>query len=269
MKNKELIKLIELFKDLLEKHRELWKNSLSPTIPDYPERNIDELENQQKELYKLFYQIDGYLYRYSRGRIMYHPATGSKWDIYRSAIGDDVAQIKGRSLREAILDLEGILAVLKTKDPEEETETIAEGEQNKKIFISHGKRRKILEKVKNLLTVLGLEPIVVEEKPSEGKSVDVLVLEYMNSCVAAIIIATKDDKVISGERTYYQPRQNVIHEIGLAQQALKNRVIYLKEKGCEFPSNIKPRVWEDFTSRDMENAFIKIIKELRSFGILK
>jgi hypothetical protein len=42
----------------------------------------------------------------------------------------------------------------------------------------------------------------------------------------------------------------------------------LKEEGCKFPSNITPKVWENFTQDNMENAFIKVAKELKAFGII-
>jgi predicted nucleotide-binding protein len=269
MKVKELIEKIEKFKKLLEEHYDLWSKSLASTMPDYPVRNIGILKQQQKKLYKLFYQIDDYLTKYSKGRIMVHQATRTTWDIYQSSIGNDVAQIKGPSLRNVILELEGIIALLETKDPQEEIETKTEEEQNKRIFISHGGKHKALEKVKNFLISLDLEPVIVEEKPSEGKSVDDLVEERMKSCSAVIILATKDDKIEKRKKIYYQPRQNVIHEIGLAQQIFGNKIIYLKEKGCEFPSNINPKVWENFTRNNMENAFIKINKELKAFDIIK
>lgn len=86
----------------------------------------------------------------------------------------------------------------------------------------------------------------------------------MTGCLCAIILATKDDKV----QDYFQPRPNVIHEIGLAQEKFRNRVIYLKEKGCKFPSNVQPKVWEDFIQESLENVFEKIVKELRGFKLL-
>jgi hypothetical protein len=61
----------------------------------------------------------------------------------------------------------------------------------------------------------------------------------------------------------------VIHEIGLAQEKFENRIIYLKEKGCVWPSNISPKVWEDFTQDNMGDAFIKIAKELRAMKIIE
>jgi predicted nucleotide-binding protein len=78
-----------------------------------------------------------------------------------------------------------------------------------------------------------------------------------------IALATKDDEVDG----HYQPRLNVIHEIGLAQEKLR-RIIYLKEEGCQFPSNVAPKIWESFTQDNMENAFAKVVKELRAFGVI-
>ena len=49
---------------------------------------------------------------------------------------------------------------------------------------------------------------------------------------------------------------------------LDNRVIYLKEEGCEFPSNVRPKVWENFGQDNMEAAFERITKELKAFGLI-
>jgi hypothetical protein len=61
----------------------------------------------------------------------------------------------------------------------------------------------------------------------------------------------------------------VLHEIGLAQEKLGNRIIYLKEDGCIFPSNVSPKIWENFSQTNMEQAFIKVAKELRAFGVIR
>ncbi|MGH7412309.1 MAG: hypothetical protein ACREJ6_14785, partial [Candidatus Methylomirabilis sp.] len=139
MKVSELVSLIEEFRDLLQEHFSLWCASLSSSIPDKPVRNHDELERQQRALFRLFYVLDPYLTRFSKGRFMHTPATGVRWDIYRSAIGNDTAPIKGPSAKNALLELEGILALLARKDSDEliGVSTTAVGVP-KKVFISHG-----------------------------------------------------------------------------------------------------------------------------------
>ena len=37
---------------------------------------------------------------------------------------------------------------------------------------------------------------------------------------------------------------------------------------CQFPSNVNPKVWENFRQDNMEAAFEKIIKKLRAFELL-
>ena len=269
LKGKELLQKAETFKNLLREHRDLWEKSLDDTIPDHPMRNKGKLEEQQIELFKLFYQIDEYLTMFSKDRIMHHPATGMKWDVYKSAIGNDVAPIKGPSLKSALLELTGIIAVLEEEDSEKEISVNYVSVGPKRIFVSHGNETQALIKLERFLRGLGLTPIIVKDEPSLGKSLDDLIDEQMGTCMAVIILATKDDKVKDeGGKEYYQPRPNVIHEIGLAQEKVKDRIIYLKEKGCIFPSNISPKVWEIFTQDNMESAYLKVVKELKGFRIV-
>lgn len=134
------------------------------------------------------------------------------------------------------------------------------------IFISHGKQSQALNLLKNFISAIGQIPVIVMEESSQGMSLDDKVLAYMRTCAAAIILATGDDKLKGSE--YFHPRQNVIHEIGLAQQILTNRITYLLEEGTEFPSNITPKAYEPFTKDNLSKAFIAIARDLRAFGIL-
>ena len=133
-----------------------------------------------------------------------------------------------------------------------------------RVFISHGKKTRSLIKVERFVRALGLEPVIVILGASDGLAVDDLVEKRMSESDCVLILATSDNEV--EERK--QPRPNVIHEIGMAQEKFGKKIIYLKEKDCEFPSNVRPKVWENFTQDNMENAFEKISKELRAFGLL-
>jgi len=138
-------------------------------------------------------------------------------------------------------------------------------------FISHGKKSVALTKLEESLNTLGIKPLIVKEQPSLDKTVNDKVNYYLSQADFVIILATGDDTVkdkITGKETK-QPRQNVIHEIGLAQKTHSGRIIYLLEEGAEFPSNIRPKVWESFKQRNMMNAFLGIVRELRAYGMLK
>lgn len=136
-----------------------------------------------------------------------------------------------------------------------------------KSFIAHGGKTTARDKLENLLTALGITPIIVEEQPSEGRSKDKNVEHYLKQCDCAIILATKGD--VDGRTGEFIPRGNILIEVGRCQEILPGRTIYLLEEGAKFPTNIDEKVWERFTKQNMENAFIKVAKELRAFGLIR
>jgi hypothetical protein len=137
-------------------------------------------------------------------------------------------------------------------------------------FISHGKESAALQKLKEFIVTLGIEPIIVKYQASLDKNVPDKVDLYLGQADFVIILATADDIVIDKVtgKEIKQPRQNVIHEIGLAQKTHPGKIIYLLESGAEFPSNIRPKVWESFKQRNMMGAFLGIVRELRAYKIL-
>lgn len=134
-----------------------------------------------------------------------------------------------------------------------------------KAFISHSKESVALSKLEEFLRTLGVEPLIVKEQPSLDKTVDDKVNYYLSQADFVVILATGDDE-INGKM---HPRQNVIHEIGLAQQTHEGKIIYLLEERAQFPSNISPKVWERFKQRNMIKAFLCIVRELRAYDMLK
>lgn len=133
-----------------------------------------------------------------------------------------------------------------------------------RVFVSHGTESKALAKLERYLIALGTQPVVVVRGPSQGMSVDDLVEKRMGESDCVVVLATADEEV-GGRR---QPRPNVLHEMGLAQEKHPERIVYLKEEGCDFPSNVKPKVWGDFTQDNMEGAFEKVAKELHAMELL-
>lgn len=262
MKIKELREKMKEFQKTLQEYYNL-RNSRETYRAAEKKEQFNAL---QKQLYRHYYILDPFLTKYGKGRTKAFPSYGITWDIYRDAIGGANEITTTESIKDAILQLEGIIAVLETENPDDEASSFSiSTKSEKKVFISHGKESNALTKIERFLRGLGITPVIVKNEPSKGKSLDDLVEEQMRLCDSVLILATKDDKV----ENYYQPRPNVIHEIGLAQEIVKNKIIYLKEDDCQFPSNITPKVWGSFTQDNMENAFLKIGKELKAFGIIQ
>lgn len=139
------------------------------------------------------------------------------------------------------------------------------GTESPKAFISHGKASRALTKVADFLRTIGVEPIIVEERPTLDKTLPDKVDFCLSLSDFVVILATGDDKI----KGKLHPRQNVIHEIGLAQRTHSGKIIYMLEENTEFPSNIRPKVWETFNQDNMENVFQYIMLELKEFGISK
>jgi hypothetical protein len=110
----ELAQRLQDFRDTLIEHRELWAKSLDDIIPDEPVRNGAALERQQRVLARQIAILDPYLALLSPGRMMEHRLSGNRWDIFRAATGTATAIIKGDSLSNSILQLEGMIAIAQT-----------------------------------------------------------------------------------------------------------------------------------------------------------
>lgn len=137
-----------------------------------------------------------------------------------------------------------------------------------KAFIAHCGTTKALDRLCEFLRALGVEPIVVEQRPSEGISADRQVQKHVEDADCGIIFATKGG--IRDTRSGREhPRLNAIDELARLRGRFPNRVILLLETGVDLPSNLSEVLYERFTRNNLEKAFMKVAKELRAFGIIR
>jgi len=132
------------------------------------------------------------------------------------------------NLKSLEISLKSIIQKYEILGVEEKPSIIAEFPP--KAFISHGKESAALTKLEDFLSTLGVKPLIVKDQPSLDKDLPDKVNLYLSQADFVIILATGDDTVkdkITGKETK-QPRQNVIHEIGLAQKTRSGRIIYLE-----------------------------------------
>lgn len=136
--------------------------------------------------------------------------------------------------------------------------SIADGERrmaqvSDKIFIVHGHDESAIFQVKELLTKLGLEPVVLREKPNAGRTI-IEKFEQNADVGFAVILMTPDDmgETLSNfENDKAQPRarQNVILELGYFSAKLGRRgICVLKAEHVEAPSDIMGLVYTPFDS---------------------
>lgn len=117
---------------------------------------------------------------------------------------------------------------------------IADDVRRRKVFITHGKNRALVDPIKKLLEYGELEPVISVERQSVSKPVPEKFMSEMRQAGAAIIHVDaervlKDDE--SNEHVLLNP--NVLIEIGAAMAFYGRRFILLVRDGVKLPSNLQ------------------------------
>jgi len=137
-----------------------------------------------------------------------------------------------------------------------------------KAFIAHEGETEQLKKLKHFLDALGIKYFVAEAEPSNGRSIERQVDWTQTQADFAICLATKG-KAINKKTGKHYMGLNVAEELGRARQVFRSRIILLVQKGVEVQTNTREIVYAPFTSQSMDEAFTKIIKELRNWGFVQ
>ena len=120
MKVKDLSSRIEKFRTSLVEHSDLWKQSLDHTLPDYPIANGDTLRGQMDGLARQLGALRPYIDGFDFPSVM--GMAGVEWDVYDSAVSNDVAIRKGHSIEGVLQQLQQILGRLDSMNPDTEFE---------------------------------------------------------------------------------------------------------------------------------------------------
>ena len=138
------------------------------------------------------------------------------------------------------------------------------------IFVAHGKTKKPLEQLKNILDQFKIPYKVAVEEPNLGRPIGTKVREIMEACNCAILIFTADEEFQDLEgNTIWRPSENVVYELGAAGFLYDKRIVILKEEGVQFPSNFKELGYISFSKDQLESKSMDVLKELIGFGIVK
>lgn len=139
---------------------------------------------------------------------------------------------------------------------------------SKDIFIVHGHDRDAKETVSRFVEKIGLNAVVLHEKPNAGRTIIEKFSDYADVAFA-IVLLTPDDEGkphASTEPPKARARQNVILELGYFLGKLgRNRVCALHVDGVEIPSDYQGVLFVPFD----ENGYWKteLMRELKAVGI--
>lgn len=143
-------------------------------------------------------------------------------------------------------------------------------EPAKPLFIAHGKKKSALDKLEKVLKDFNVPYKVAIWEPNLGRPIPVKVKNIMAQCGSAILIFTKDEAFKDADgNEVWRPSENVVFELGAASYAYEDRVVILKERGLNFPTDFGSVGHIEFEEDRIESKTTELLKELIGFKLLK
>lgn len=141
--------------------------------------------------------------------------------------------------------------------------------ESKEVFIVHGHSETAKSQLKNLLSALGLQPIILSEQTHRGRTIMEELEHYSTTCSFAIILMTPDDLAGNDEaKSLRRARQNVILELGWFMGRLgRENVILMSQGDIELPSDVLGILYLPFKT-DVHEVAAEVSKQLRDVGLL-
>ena len=140
---------------------------------------------------------------------------------------------------------------------------------NNEVFIVHGHDRAVKSEVARFVEKLGLEPTILDEKPSGSRTIIEKFERYASNAGFAIVLLTPDDVGAPRDKQddlKPRARQNVIFEIGYFFKGLgRGRVCAMSTEEVEFPSDLSG---VSYVSLDSEGGWkLKLVREMEEAGL--
>jgi hypothetical protein len=127
--------------------------------------------------------------------------------------------------------------------------------ENRRVFITHGKNREIVEQIKTILSFGNFEAVVATENHTNAKPVPDKVLDDMRSCAAGIVHVGTEQVLFDAEGNEHRViNPNVLIEIGAAMARYGRRFILLVEKGTTLPSNLQGLYEVRYEGKELDHA---------------
>ena len=136
-----------------------------------------------------------------------------------------------------------------------------------RVFITHGRNKKILEQVKEIVAYGKFEPVVAQEHETAARPVPDKVMDDMRSCQAAIIHVSSEGILKDKDgKEHPQLNGNVLIEIGAAMALYGKQFILLVEEGVKLPSNLQGLYECRYRGDELSGeATMKVLKAFNEF----
>jgi predicted nucleotide-binding protein len=138
---------------------------------------------------------------------------------------------------------------------------------NNKVFITHGKNKKVLDQIKEIVSYGAYQPVVAQDNETTAKPVPDKVMDDMRTCSAAVIhVSSEGSYTDSSGKVCTKINDNVLIEIGAAMALYKRNFILVVEDGLELPSNLQGLYQCRYTGDELGmEATMKLLKAFKEF----
>lgn len=149
---------------------------------------------------------------------------------------------------------------------------IADDQRRRKVFITHGANRDLVDPIKKLLEFGELVTVVAVEKQSVSKPVPEKVMDDMRGAGAAIIHVDAERTILDNdgaEHVILNP--NVLIEIGAAMAFYGRRFILLVRDGVKLPSNLQGLYEVRYSGENLDAVstirLLEAIKDIKNYSL--
>lgn len=142
------------------------------------------------------------------------------------------------------------------------------GQMSKKVFLVHGHDNAAKQEVARFLEKLGFEPIILSERPNQGKTLIEKFETHADVGFAVVLMTPDDEGGAKGAKAQPRARQNVLLELGYFIGRLgRHRVCALKRGDIEFPSDYAGVVYEELDAGGAWKAKVGLELEAAGYSI--
>ncbi|CAL2104638.1 TIR domain-containing protein [Tenacibaculum sp. 190130A14a] len=145
------------------------------------------------------------------------------------------------------------------------------GNKSNEVFVVYGHDKEARDQLEAMLRRWGLEPLILDQLPSEGQTIIEKLENYTRRCEFGIVLATPDDEGFRKnhpDEKAFRARQNVVLEMGMLLSKLgRDRVAVLLKSQTEMerPSDIQGLIYISFKDNVAE-AKLTLAKEMATKG---
>ncbi|MBE9501442.1 MAG: nucleotide-binding protein [Dehalococcoidia bacterium] len=169
-------------------------------------------------------------------------------------------------LQEGAAEVETVEAPAIERGPAEEEAAKVLAVEEVRIFVSHSRKKRILDQIKTMLEFGKYAYEVAVETETTAIPVPQKILEAMRRCNAAVINVSADEEERL-EDGRYGINQNVLIEIGSAFVLYDQKVVLVVDNRIELPSNLQGLYRCEYEGDELSwEAGLKIQKAITDFG---